>query len=464
MVWLPTAQAAAIMRSLLITTIFSFLYLQERSRYLFFWTLSLGLIVVRYIALFAVQSFPDVRILIVISLLAMMFMGVFMLCGTTSFFKGKWRKNWIAMALMVTVWLFYAVYAGLPEIWYSTPVHIFTSAIYIYTGFIFIKKMDREKYSFIVFTGIGMVIWGLHKAETPILRPMSWATPWGFVLEAFFELYVAIGLLLINFHKNWHELRVNEQALSLANADLEKRVQERTNRLEESLQELEAFSYSVSHDLRAPLRAISGFGEILEDEFGGELPPDAREYLERIQVNAGRMDELIKDLLMLSQMNKHQMDFGQVDLTQLAQEVFAETCEVESVNRRQIDFSTGETPPVMADEKLMRVVLTNLISNAIKFTRGSQPALISFGSHQEEGSTEYFIQDNGIGFSMEFAERIFLPFQRLHSGDEYEGTGIGLATVRRGIERHNGRVWAVSAEGEGTTIFFTTGEKLEEPV
>lgn len=455
MLWLPTAQLGTIMGSLLLTGVYAFLYFQERTKYMLIWTISWGVSLIRYLASLTGFYYRDILLLEVTAQLAVLVSGVLLLWGTSLFIKERWQKGWAWAAAVCALWMIYGVYAGLSLPVYATPVFLFSAVVYVYTGISFLKIKDPPNLSARTFAGAGFILWGVHKADYPFLRPLVHFAPWGYLIGAFLELFVAFGVLLTYFQKTRYDLLASEQHLSRMNAELEQRVLERTERLEESVRELEAFAYSVSHDLRAPLRAISGFGELLAEEFGAELLPDAVIYLDRILSNSSRMDQLIRDLLMLSQLSKQEISFRQVNLTRLAKGVFDELCQMETACERGIHFEALETPPVLADQQLMRVVLSNLISNAIKFTRDTSQAQITFGSMQEEDQVVFFVRDNGVGFSMEFAEQIFRPFQRLHSGDEYEGTGIGLATVWRGIERHNGRVWAESQEGEGTTICFT---------
>lgn len=457
MLWLPTALVATIMGSLLLMGVYTFLYFQERTKFLLIWSIGWGVYAVRYIASFVSIYYPELKILNVVTQLAVLASVVLLLWGTRLFINSDWHQGWAISAAVIGVLVTYAIYAGVSLSIYSIPVFVFSAIVYIYTGIIFFKMEDRSNQKARQLTGAGFIVWGIHKLDYPFLRPLPAAAPWGYLVGALLELYSAIGILLVYFQKNRYELMLSEQRLSRLNAELEQRVEERTARLQESVQELEAFAYTVSHDLRAPLRAIGGFGEILLEEYEEVFPKEALDYLDRILINSSRMDELIRDLLMLAQLSKQEISFRQVDMTQLAEEVFQEICEIEEACERDIEFTAAQTLPVMADSKLMRVVMMNLISNAVKFTRDSHPAKIYFGARWENDQQVFFVRDNGIGFSMEFAEKIFLPFQRLHSGTDFEGTGIGLATVRRGIERQNGRVWAFAEEGQGATIYFTVG-------
>ncbi len=237
------------------------------------------------------------------------------------------------------------------------------------------------------------------------------------------------------------------------NEDLERRVIARTSELEAANQELESFSYSVSHDLRAPLRAIDGYSSILTREYLSGLPPGAQEYLEKIRLNARHMGDLIDDILSYSRT-------GRVVLTKervSPQAMVSETMESlkGEYKDRQVEFTLRELPDCVADPSMLRRVFYNLLSNALKFTRIRKKAEITVGSQTLDGQVVYFVQDNGVGFDPQYADRIFGVFQRLHKQGEYEGTGVGLAIVKRVIERHGGKIWAESESGKGSTFFFT---------
>ena len=225
------------------------------------------------------------------------------------------------------------------------------------------------------------------------------------------------------------------------------------NRLEAANRELEAFSYSVSHDLRAPLRTISAFTQALAEDLRYQLDDKSRDHLRRVLAAASRMNDLIDALLELSQINRAQLGRHQVDLSQIA------TSVLDELKRRDVSRKiVGRVQPALlvdADARLLRIVFENLIGNAIKFTAKVASALIEVGAESFEGETAYFVRDNGAGFDMQYAERLFVPFQRLHGDREFAGTGIGLATVRRVVERHGGRIWASAAPGLGATFYFT---------
>jgi signal transduction histidine kinase len=242
------------------------------------------------------------------------------------------------------------------------------------------------------------------------------------------------------------------EELQRLNAELEERVALRTQQLEEANQELGAFSYSVSHDLRAPLRAIDGFSRILADEHAEGLSVDALRYLALIRRNTSEMGTLIDGLLTFSHLGHQQVDKRLVDVEVLAQELVA-SIKAEQ-NGRALEFTIGSLPPVEADPTLLRQVYANLLSNAVKYTGSEDPARIEIGARSEARGTVYYVSDNGIGFDMRYSDKLFQVFQRLHS-DGFDGTGLGLALVARIVHRHGGAIWAEAAPGEGATFYFT---------
>jgi signal transduction histidine kinase len=223
--------------------------------------------------------------------------------------------------------------------------------------------------------------------------------------------------------------------------------------LERKNKELEAFSYSVSHDLRAPLRSIRGFTAALLAECSGEMSESARDYLGRVRAAADRMGELIEDLLELSRVSRAELRRQPIDISEVARNVAAELERKEP--GRPVVFEIESSPPVDGDGRLLRVLLDNLLGNAWKFTAKAQKPRIVFGARSGNGLPVYYVRDNGAGFDMRQAARLFSPFQRLHHERDYPGTGIGLATVQRIVDRHGGRVWAEGVVGEGATIHFT---------
>ena len=254
--------------------------------------------------------------------------------------------------------------------------------------------------------------------------------------------------------------RLHDQ-IKRANVELEQRVIDRTAQLDAANKELEAFAYSVSHDLRAPLRHIDGFVELLQKNMGISLDEKNRHYLDTIADSAKKMGILIDDLLSFSRMSRSEMVNTRVDLTELANEV-VEELKPETENRK-IQWLIGTLPQVRADRAMLRGVLVNLISNAIKFTRPRSHARIEIGVAQESPTEiTIFIRDNGVGFDMNYADKLFGVFQRLHRTEDFEGTGIGLANVRRIINRHGGRTWAEGEIDSGATFYFSLPQSSEE--
>jgi signal transduction histidine kinase/cell division protein FtsL len=243
-----------------------------------------------------------------------------------------------------------------------------------------------------------------------------------------------------------------EEILRL-NEELEERVRTRTEELESALRHMESFSYSISHDLRSPLRAVNGYAEILREDFGPSLPPEAHEYLGKMSGNVTRMGDLIDDLLTFSRLNRKPLLIKSVDVAALARKVLEEL-EVEREGRT-IEVIIGDLPSCPADPSLLKQVFANLIGNALKYSRRREKARIELGSFLRDDSPVYFVRDNGEGFDMAYAVKLFGVFQRLHSHADFEGTGVGLAIVHNIISRHGGRVWAEAEVGKGATFFFT---------
>jgi light-regulated signal transduction histidine kinase (bacteriophytochrome) len=227
--------------------------------------------------------------------------------------------------------------------------------------------------------------------------------------------------------------------------------------LEVANKELAAFSYSVSHDLRSPLRAIDGFSQILLAKYSSKLDDQGRHYLERVRAGTQRMAQLIDDLLSLSQIARGSLSRERVDMSDVARNILIELGRREA--GRKVDCQVSDGLVVYTDPGLLAVMLENLLGNAWKFTSKQPTARIEVGKDGHADPTVFFVRDNGAGFNMEHAKKLFAPFQRLHSEAQFEGTGIGLATVHRVVTRHGGRVWAQALPGQGATFFFTLGDQ-----
>jgi signal transduction histidine kinase len=262
-----------------------------------------------------------------------------------------------------------------------------------------------------------------------------------------------LGEALSDLNAQIRARQLAEDEISRLNKDLEHRVQLRTSELKEANRELEAFSYSVSHDLRAPLRHMDGFSRILQQEYAPLLPPKAVHYIERVRSAATKMAALVEDLLHLSRIGRQLPHVETLALASLVAEAQAEV--LPEAGGRTIAWKIHSLPEVDADSTLLRQVFTNLFSNAIKFTRKHLRPAIEVGCRQGHAEAVIFVRDNGVGFDPRYADKLFGVFQRLHRQDEFEGTGIGLATVQRIVHKHGGRVWAESQVDHGATFYFS---------
>ncbi len=246
-----------------------------------------------------------------------------------------------------------------------------------------------------------------------------------------------------------------ETELRLLNLELEQRIFERTSQLASSNQDLEAFTYSVAHDLEAPLRQMQGYAEIMEEQFAPLLPPEAVRYLERIRCRGENLRLMLEDLLNLSLIGKQELSRQTVNLNSLVDEVIASLKS--ETGARKIEWKVGDLPTVACDPGLLKLAFNNLLSNAVKYTRPRETALIGVGQDNRGGEVSIFVRDNGVGLDMKNAGRLFGVFQRLHRAEEFEGTGVGLAIVARIIRKHGGRIWVDGEVGKGATFQFTLG-------
>jgi light-regulated signal transduction histidine kinase (bacteriophytochrome) len=246
---------------------------------------------------------------------------------------------------------------------------------------------------------------------------------------------------------------IAENKLAEYREQLEELVARRTAELEITNKELESFSYSVSHDLRAPLRAIDGFSQVLIDDYGEVLDGDGHDYLDRIRKGAQRMGVLIDHMLLLAQVSRHQLDMSQLNLTAMADEIMADLKQQQP--DRTVDIKIEPALEVYGDKALMQVVLENLLGNAWKYTSKTPNAEIKFGLKNPGPNPIYYIKDNGAGFDQKYVENLFKPFQRLHTKESFEGTGVGLATVSRVIGRHGGLIWAEGETEKGACFYFS---------
>ena len=276
------------------------------------------------------------------------------------------------------------------------------------------------------------------------------------------QQYVAASTAALERVTLVDSLRHREEEVRSLNTELERRVAVRTEELEASNHELEAFSYTVSHDLRAPLRAVDGFARILLEEYEDHLPDEGRRYLHLIGSNAEDMGKLIDGLLTFSRLSRAPLRRQQVAAGDVANH--AVSVLMAGLNGRRVDIRIDALPSVRSDPVLLEEVFSNLIGNGIKFTRDREEALVEVGAEvsPDGGEPVFFVRDNGIGFDMRYAEKIFGVFQRLHRGHEYDGTGAGLAIVQRIINRHGGRVWADALPGHGATFRFTLGGSSDD--
>ena len=280
---------------------------------------------------------------------------------------------------------------------------------------------------------------------------------WLFVLGSAVLVYLLLKRYERKSERATEALIQSQGEVRRMNAELEQRVAARTLQLESTNRELEAFAYAVSHDLRAPLRSMSGFSQILQESAPDALDEKSRDYLRRIRDASLRMSTLIDDLLSLSRISRSELVPRATSLSQIASDAAATIRD--RYPDRDVELAIEPNMEVHGDTRLLRIALENLLDNAWKYTEGTTPAQISVGCKTSDGGTAYFVRDNGVGFDMAYSSKLFAPFQRLHAESQFPGTGIGLVTVQRIVARHGGRIWAEAAPNHGATFYFTLESK-----
>jgi light-regulated signal transduction histidine kinase (bacteriophytochrome) len=275
----------------------------------------------------------------------------------------------------------------------------------------------------------------------------------GVLVDAFNGMLAEIEHVIGDRARAEGALRDSEERLLALNTELEQRVQSRTEQLETANKDLEGFSYSVSHDLRAPIRAVGGFATLLAEDHGAELSDEARRKIGIIRAEAARMGQLIDDLLAFSRLGRKALDPVELDMGEMARAVYERLNHADP--GRPVEFRLGSMPAARGDRGLFEQVWMNLLSNAIKFSSKTERPLIEVGGIAEQRELIFFVRDNGAGFDPKYASKLFGVFQRLHRQEDYAGTGVGLALVHRIVSRHGGRVWADGRPGAGATFHFS---------
>lgn len=305
-----------------------------------------------------------------------------------------------------------------------------------------------------VLSGFGFFIaeqMGLLPKATLLPKVVTWGVQGVLIMVALALISVASFMT----RRALERARLDLQERQRLNAKLEQGVEERTAELQAANHELEAFTYSVSHDLRAPLRGIDGYSHLLLEDYQDCLDEEGQQYLKNIRLATQKMNDLIDALLRLSRLTRAEITWAMVNLSELTRSILEEFQR--NAPERQVEITIQPEVTASGDARLLQAVLENLLGNAWKFSSRQAQTRIEFGAGEADGKAFYFVRDNGAGFDMKYVDKIFQPFQRLHSPDEFEGSGVGLATVRRIIHRHGGRIWAEGAVGQGATFYFTLG-------
>lgn len=321
--------------------------------------------------------------------------------------------------------------------------------------------MQKTYFLYIFSSVVAVCVFAAYQHLFVLDVPLSELSPRMYVVPTlvgglFGYLLAKVRVLQKQLQSNLETIKKHEQQLEeeiLERKNIEKELLEKQTRLEEVNRDLEAFSYSVSHDLQAPLRSINGFSEILLNECQVDINEDAHDYLNRINSASKKMSQLVKALLGLSRASRYKINKEDVDLSEMVKQIADEL--MESHPEQNVNISIESGMKVYADNSLLRIVMNNLLSNAWKFSSKNARAEIKVGVTTNNQGTAIYVQDNGVGFNAQDASKLFLTFQRMHAGDEYQGSGIGLATVKRIIQRHAGQVWAESTPGEGATFYFS---------
>lgn len=354
-----------------------------------------------------------------------------------------------AVYVLVTVVLFFAIFSGR-----------FPACFVEGTGLTQFKIMSEYVVCGIFLASLGLLFVNRKAFDRRVLHLMIGAALASMLSELSFTRYVSVygPANMIGHYFLLLSVALIYRAIVVTGVEEPSRLLFRNLKLSEEAfrqanAELEAFSYSVSHDLRAPLRSIEGFSQALRDDYSRKLDDAGRDYLDRVRAASSRMGQLIDDLLDLSRVVRTEMNFGPVNLSALAHEIADNFKKTQPA--RNVEFVITEGLTAHGDERLLRIALDNLLGNAWKFTGRRDRGRIEFGVVRKDGAPAYFVEDDGTGFDMAFADKLFVPFQRLHRTDDFSGTGIGLATVKRIIHRHGGRIWAESAPEKGATFYFT---------